>query len=115
MTNSETMMFFPYVVYLSSHALFPLMTLFIWLKPEEYYNYIPLYMAGKIVGGVSFYTWEIFSSRQFLRMENLGFSLILFGGIAFLNLVDILSVWGAWTLRNKIRKELREVPEYGGV
>ena len=106
---------FPYVIYLSANALFPLMALFVWLRPEEYHNYLPLYMAGKIIGGVSFYVWEIFSSRQFLGTENVVTGLILVGGIAFLSLADILSVWGAWTLRNRFRKALTAVPERGGI
>ena len=53
--------FFPYIVYISSNALFPLMILFVWLRPGEYRNYITLYKAGKIIGVVSFYVWEIFS------------------------------------------------------
>ena len=104
-----------YVVYLSSNALFPLLALFVWLKPEEYRNYLPLYLAGKIIGMVSFYTWEIFSSRQFLGAENVVKSLILVGGAAFLGLLDMLSVWGAWTLKNRFRKALEAAPERGGI
>jgi len=106
---------FPYFVYLSANALFPLMALFVWLKPEGYRNYLPLYMAGKIIGVVSFYTWEIFSSRQFLGTGNAAIGLIFLGGTAFLSLADVLSVWGAWTLRNRFRKALEAVPESGGV
>jgi len=105
----------PYVVYLSANALFPLLALFVWLKPEEYHNYLPLYMAGKIIGVVSFYSWEIFSSRQFFGAENVVKSLILIGGGALLGLLDMLSVWGAWTLRNKFRKALESAPERGGI
>jgi len=47
--------FFPCNVYLSSNALFPLMALFLWLKPEEYRGYLTLYMAGKAIAVVSFY------------------------------------------------------------
>ena len=105
----------PHVIYLSSNALFPLMALFVWLRPDEYRNYLPLYMAGKIIGGVSFYVWEFFSARQFLGTGNAAMALILMGGTAFLCLADILSVWGAWTLKNRFRKALEEVPECGGI
>ena len=115
MGSSVNYVHFPYVIYLSSNALFPLMALFIWLRPEEHQNYLSLYMAGKIVGGVSFYVWEIFSARQFLGMENTVIAVILIGGTAFLSLADILSVWGAWTLKNRFRKALETVPESGGV
>jgi len=96
--------FFPYVVYISANALFPLMALFIWLRPQEYRNYVTLYMAGKIIGVVSFYAWTIFSSREFPGMENLARSLTLLGGSIIINLADILSVWGAWALKSKYRR-----------
>ena len=115
MGNSAVSFHFPHVIYLSSNALFPLMALFVWLRPDEYRNYLPLYMAGKIIGGVSFYIWEFFSARQFLGMENAAMGLILVGGTAFLSLADILSVWGAWTLKNRFRKALESVPELGGI
>jgi len=105
---------FPYVIYLSSNALFPLMALFIWLKPEEHLNYLPLYMAGKVIGGVSFYIWELFSARQFLGIENAAMGVILIGGTAFLSLADIFSIWGAWIIKNRFRKLLETVPESGG-
>ena len=96
--------FFPYIVYISSNALFPLMALFVWLRPKEYRNYIPLYMAGKIIGVVSFYAWAIFSSREFPGMENIAKSITLLGGSLLINLADILSVLGARTLKNKYRR-----------
>ena len=95
--------FFPYFVYLSANALFPLMALFIWLRPEEHQNYLSLYLAGKIIGVVSFFAWEFFSSREFPGAENLIRSITLLGGSILLNLTDILSVWGIWTLRSKYR------------
>ena len=93
--------FFPYVVYLSANALFPLMALFIWLRPEEYRNYSVLYIAGKIIVVISFFAWEFFSSREFPGIENVAIGFVLLGGSVFLCLADILSVWGAWTLKNK--------------
>ena len=113
--SSVNAAFPPYVVYLSANALFPLLALFVWLKPEEYRNYLPLYLAGKVIGIVSFYAWEIFSSRQFFGSENVIKSLILVGGAALLGLLDMLSVLGAWTLKNKFRKALEAAPEGGGV
>ena len=102
--------FFPYIVYISSNALFPLMALFMWLRPGEYRNYITLYMAGKIIGVVSFYVWTIFSSREAPGLENMARVIALFGGSIFVNFADILSVWGAWALKNKYQKA-----ESGGI
>ena len=105
--------FFPYVVYLSSNALFPLMTLFVWLKREEYRNYLPLYIAGKIVALVSFYAWEFFTFREFAGMGFTLKDLFIFWGSVFISLLDILSVWGAWTIKNKSRGAV--LPESGGL
>jgi len=96
--------FFPYIVYISSNALFFLMALFMWLRPEEYRNYVTLYMAGKIIAVASFYVWAISTSREITGMHNLAGSIVLFGGSALVNLADVLSVWGAWTLQRKYRR-----------
>jgi len=107
----------PYAVYMSSNALFPLMALFIWLRPGEYKNYITLYIAGKIVSLVSFYSWEIFTLRDINRFENLANNIVLFSGGALIGLADMLSVWGAWTIGKKYRLRTEDramAPESGG-
>ena len=106
--------FFPYVVYLSPNALFFLMVLFVWLRPEEYLNYLNLYLAGKVIAVVSFFAWEIFTVREFPGIGNIIRSMILFGGSLMMGLGDILSVWGVWILKNKFRQQ-KAVPEIGGV
>ena len=95
--------FFPYIVYLSSNALFPLMSLFVRLRPQEYRNYLPLYMAGKIIAVVSFYAWMLLVPREIFGMGNVVLNIALLGTSIFINLADILSVWGAWTLKSKYR------------
>ena len=102
-----------YSVYMSSNALFPLMALFMWLRPEEYRNYSTLYIAGKIITLISFYIWEIISFREFVRGEDLAKNMILLGGGALLSLADMLSVWGAWMISKKNRRAL--APESGGM
>ena len=90
-------------VYLSSNALFPLMTLFAWIKPEEYRNFHNLYIAGKVIILVSFFAWQLFTPRDFLWLENAARSMLVLGGYMILNFTDILSVYGAWTIKNKYR------------
>ena len=110
--------FFPYLVYLSSNALFPLMVLFVWLRPAEYRNYLSLYITGKIVALVSFYAWQFFSFREFPGEENVVLSVVLFWGSVSVSLADILSLWGAWVLKNKSRQmpaDSANPPESGGV
>jgi hypothetical protein len=102
-TSEQSAISGSYTVYMSSNALFPLMALFIWLRPDEYRSYLTLYMAGKIVSLVSFYSWEIFTLLDFNR-DRLVNNLIFFGGGALIGLADMLSVWGAWTINKKYRK-----------
>ena len=90
-------------VYISSNALFPIMALFIWLKPEEYRNYITLYIAGKVITLVSFIAWLFFSPREFVWMVNIEKSVLVLGAYILLNLADILSILGAWAVKNKYR------------
>ena len=104
--------FFPYFVYLSANALFPLMALFVWLRPQEYRNYLSLYMAGKIIASISFYAWGFLSSREFPGAEYFIRSMVLLGGSVFISLADILSVGGAWFLISKFRRTA--VPASGG-
>jgi hypothetical protein len=88
------------------------MALFIWLRPDEYRNYITLYMAGKIVSLVSFYSWEVFTLRVINRDENFVNNVILLGGGALISLADMLSIWGAWAINKKYRRAA--APESGG-
>jgi hypothetical protein len=99
---------FPYLAYMAPNALFPLMTLFMWLRPGDYRNYLPLYMAGKIIVAAAFYGWGFFVLRT-LGLENfmtanLAEVLILFGSSFVLNLLDIFSVFGSWVLAKKINR-----------
>jgi hypothetical protein len=99
---------FPFLVYVTPNALFPLMTLFMWLRPRDYRNYLPLYMAGKVIAAAAFYGWGIFSLRspalEQVRMANLAELLVLSGGSFVLNLFDIFSIIGSWVLSKKINR-----------
>jgi hypothetical protein len=95
--------FFPYLVYVSPNALFPLMTLFMWLRPGEYRNYLHLYMAGKLIAVAAFCGWGFFAPKS-PGLENLMELLILVGGSFLLSLCDIFSVFGSWALSGKTGK-----------
>jgi hypothetical protein len=99
---------FPYLVYVTPNALFPLMTFFMCLRPVEYRNYLPLYMAGKVVAVVAFYVWGFFilkaSILEYLRMANVVETFALFGGSFVLNLCDMLSIFGIWILIKKTKR-----------
>jgi hypothetical protein len=94
----------PFPVYMSSNALFPLMTLFIWLKPGEYRNYIALYTAGKIIALVLFFIWEIFTFSELIRFNIQEKSVIILTIGALLSVADILSVWGVLVINRKFRR-----------
>jgi hypothetical protein len=104
---------FPYLAFVTPNALFPLITLFMWLKLEDYRNYLSLYSAGKVIGVAAFYAWGIFSLRAGPGPESLGISsqlevIVLLGGSFFLNLGDILAVLGSRVLAKKISKTEKE-------
>ena len=104
MGNGLAVKGFPYLVYLSSNALFPMMALFVWLRPEEHWSYLSLYIAGKIITLVTFYLWQVFSSRDVWGNENMIMSAFLLWGGVIVSLTDMFSLWGAWTLRNKFSR-----------
>ena len=110
--------FFPYLAYLSSNALFPLICFFLFLKPLEYRNYIPLYMTGKTIGAVLFYAWAVLTlpiDTGFVTRENYYQYMILLGGIFFISLGDILSIFGVWVLNKSPRTEAPESGQNGGL
>ena len=104
--HMESMLSGLFMVFVSANALFPIMALFLWLRPFEYRNFISLFLAGKLIALVSFYAWEIFTFRGFsgIGMENTAKAVLLFWGCVLLSVTDILSVLGAWILNNKIRQ-----------
>ena len=97
--------FFPVIVYSSSNALFLLMALFMWRGTEEYTeSYIHLYIAGKVIAVVSFSAWMLLTRRADTSIEYSIMSMLVLGMSAIINVADMLSVLGAWVLKNKYRK-----------
>jgi hypothetical protein len=99
--EAKEMLAFPLLVYIAPNALFPLMALFLLLKPEEYRSYIVLYMAGKVLAAAAGVGWVIFSFSDiwpalgsFLdgrAVRILNISPLLIG-------LDVLSVFGGHLL-----------------
>ena len=96
--------FFPYTVFMSPNALFPLIALFVWLRPEKYCNYLSLYMAGKIISVVLFFIWVIINPRQASGIGNNFILIVLIGGSVLIIMMDHLSILGAWKLTKNYRK-----------
>ncbi|MDR2518572.1 MAG: hypothetical protein LBD13_04070 [Spirochaetaceae bacterium] len=110
---------FPYAVYVVPNALFPLMTYFLLIRLALYRAYLPLYIAGKIIGAVSIIGWAAFSLRPFIpsaadAVESPSFfalfalsaaerSLILVSGIMLLIAAgDALSAFAGLALNHKL-------------
>ena len=108
--------FFPYLVYLSSNALFPMISFFLFLKAAEYRNYLPLYMAGKTIAVVLFYVWTFFSLPYATGFtgENVFQGVVLLGLAFFVSLGDTLSLLGTWLLNRKLTRIENPEPEANG-
>jgi len=73
----------PWMALTAPHALFPIMTLFLWLDASRYKNYLPLYIAGKSIGIAVFLGWSIISGR-FTILQWMGGDLFALGAALFL-------------------------------
>ena len=105
---------YPYLAYLSSNALFPLISFFILIKPLDYRNYLPLYMSGKVIAVVLFYAWDVLSlpgEAAFAGMDYIKQSYLLSIGTYCICLFDTISVFGSWILNKKLPRD--KVPELG--
>jgi hypothetical protein len=103
---------FPYLVYVTPNALFPLIALFLWLRLEEFKVYLPLYLAGKVIALIAFYVWAVSSFRPALGQAYLGMDagsvmhgIVLLSGCFILSFGDSLSILGGWLLFSKVRSE----------
>ncbi|GHV28524.1 hypothetical protein AGMMS4952_12410 [Spirochaetia bacterium] len=84
-------------LYAVPNALFTLMSFFLLLRLDTYKPYIPLYLAGKILAVVAFFSWLIFSSSQIQIIDSL-----LLGAVLLLAAGDILTVLGGTILKKRI-------------
>jgi hypothetical protein len=53
----------PQISFTAATALFPLMSLFIWLDSSRYRVYMPLFTAGKCIGIFSILGWSIIAGQ----------------------------------------------------
>ena len=99
--------FFPNLVYISSNAMFPLISFFILLRPLEHKNHIPLYIAGKTIAVVLFFLWAVFlnpfitvpSNTVIMEREEIIQVIKIFMAAILISLLDVLSIFGAWLLK----------------
>jgi hypothetical protein len=84
----------PQISFTASTALFPLMSLFIWLDSSRYRVYMPLFTAGKCIGIFSILGWSIIAGQVTIKAVLSGAAEIeLFMFISYLfSLVVILLI-----------------------
>jgi hypothetical protein len=108
--NSPEEVVFPLLAYMAPNALFPMMTLLLWLRPDDYNPYIFLYIAGKIVGIMANLGWLAFSikSTTLDMMIHGSFNSRLFLGLALVMVrLDGLSVLGGFLLNRGRTKTVK--------
>jgi hypothetical protein len=121
---------FPYLVYAAPNAIFPLMGLFLLIRPEAYRPFTHLYIAGKSVSLVSALGWIAFPFRAALAsnlpseaasFRGLLTALLLYrewlfalGGILLLIVLDALSLLGEASLRKRLYPEVPLEPPVPG-
>lgn len=97
---------FPWLTYAAPGALFPLMTLFLWLDISRYGAYGPLYTAGKCISCCSVIGWCLLFRQNILSallLDNT--ALLLAPGMAGLLLAgDLLSVAAGVIVITKYRR-----------
>jgi hypothetical protein len=104
----------PFLVCTAPNALFPLMSLFLWLRFHPYRIYIPLYIAGKVIVLAALGGWLFFllqsnpfsgtvSLRWFLSPFREMSGPVLQGFLFFI--ADALSILGMAVLKNRVGAE----------
>jgi hypothetical protein len=95
---------FPYLVFTAANALYPLMSLFLWLKVEAYIPYLPLYAAGKLVAVAAALAWLFLSAPElaaYLALDRAGVLAVLAFNLLIVA-ADAGSACGALRLKRKI-------------
>jgi hypothetical protein len=100
---------FPFLVYVTPNALFPLMALFLWVSLGEFKAFVPLYVAGKVIAVAAYYAWGLSGFRLALGQSLLGLDqgsivqgIVLLSGGFIVSLGDVISIFGGWMLYNKV-------------
>jgi hypothetical protein len=79
---------FPYMLYAAPNALFPLMSLFLLIRPGESRAFVPLYMTGKLVSVAALAGWALFA---FLKLRGFPPVMLL---LFFLGAADLTTTAG---------------------
>lgn len=85
----------------SPGALFPLMSLFLWIDIKRYKEYLPLYLAGKYIGIITIIIFSIVSRR--LTIINVTADIIIFAEFIFI-CGDLLAAAGIHLINRILHK-----------
>ncbi|MCL2209070.1 MAG: hypothetical protein FWC19_01715 [Treponema sp.] len=91
----------PWLAIASPGALFPLMSLFLWIDIIRYKAYLPLYLAGKYIGIFTIIIFSLISRR--LTVINVSSDSIILTELFFL-CGDILAAAGIHVINRKLHK-----------
>ncbi|MDR1506187.1 MAG: hypothetical protein LBI67_03705 [Treponema sp.] len=99
---------FPHVLYAAPNALFPLMSLFLFMRPAGSMAFIPLYITGKAVATAALSGWVLFAC---LKPQGLPPVALLF---LFLGAADVTSMAGMALFSFSPRKTAPDGAPAGG-
>jgi len=76
------------------------------IKPLEYRNYVPLYIAGKTISVILFYIWAVLTlpyETGFVKRENYNDAVTLLGCVFLISLEDVISIFATLLINKKTR------------
>ncbi len=103
----------PLVAYSAPNALFPLMGLFLLLRPADYGPFTALYAAGKAIFASGVVAWFFFSFNALLGTLSFDAAGVFrsAGILALLTVADLISVAVALAADKKNRQASRNAPD----
>jgi hypothetical protein len=112
----EGAMAFPWLACVVPNALFPLMTLFLWVDASNYAGYRPLYISGKCISLVSEAAWFVFSRQDlYAAVYGGGRSVLIIIGILGIISGDTLSTAAGFFITRKPRGRAESAPAFSAV
>ncbi len=98
---------YPYLVYASAQALFPIMAWFVYLNAEKYFAYLPLNIAGKCINIVLSGIWGFRVVSGF--SETMSFEFFMCLGLTLIVMfTDIISIVGMAFIKKGLEKSVQD-------
>jgi hypothetical protein len=98
---------YPYLVYASAQALFPIMTWFIYSDTEKYLAYFPLNITGKSINILLSGIWIFSAISQVLA--TMSYEIFVCLGLTLIILfTDIISILGMFFVEKSVKKSIQD-------